>query len=350
MPERGIDVLIRGAGPVGCALALGLKESPLKVALLGASARTSPFRPIALSYASRLVLERLGVWEKLQVTPIESILVSQQQGFGRMRMDAADAGVPALGYVTDYQSLLDILRDKAHGLLVDEAPPARCVVHAEGVAPEVEEKRYPQDAVVALVRTRPASSVTAFERFTSEGPLALLPYRGRYALIWTCRPERAALLSKCSEELFLKELAAAAGGRPGQPVEVEGRLVQPLVLRVRATRVAPREVYIGNAAQTLHPVAGQGLNLGLRDAWDLAAAFRDAEDPGDERLLLRYAASRRLDAQAAIRITDALADAFLGSGRLRRAARGAALTALDIFPAPRRFFARRMMFGPSALP
>lgn len=350
MPAREIDVLIRGAGPVGCALALALHDSRLKVGLLGSSAATSSFRPIALSYASRLILERLGAWEGLDVTPIETILVSQQQGFGRMRMDAADAAVPALGYVADYQALVTLLRSKARGLLIDEALPARCVVHAEGAAVDAKEKRYPQDALVALVRTQPASSRTAFERFTSEGPLALLPYGGRYALIWTCRPERAALLSECSEEFFLKELAAAAGSRPGHPVEVKGRHVQPLVLRVRATRLAPREVYIGNAAQTLHPVAGQGLNLGLRDAWDLAAAFRGAEDPADERLLARYAASRRFDTQAAIRITDALAGAFLGSGRILRAARGAALTALDVLPAPRRFFARRMMFGPSALP
>ena len=350
MPAPGIDVLIRGAGPVGCALALALQGSRLQVALRGSSAGTSSFRPIALSYASRLILERLAAWEGVECTPIETIVVTQQQGFGRMRMDAADAAVPALGYVVDYQALLDRLRDKARGLLIEEDLPARCIVHAEGAASDAEEKRYAQDALVALVRTQPASSAIAFERFTPEGPLALLPCGGRYALIWTCRPERAALLSECSEEFFLKELAAAAGSRPGHPLEVEGRIVQPLVQRVRAARVAPREVYIGNAAQTLHPVAGQGLNLGLRDAWDLAAAFRDAEDPGDERLLARYAASRRLDTQAAIRITDALAGAFLGSGRMLRAARGVALTALDIFPAPRRFFARRMMFGPSALP
>jgi len=109
-------------------------------------------------------------------------------------------------------------------------------------------------------------------------------------------------------------------------------------------------VYIGNAAQTLHPVAGQGLNLGLRDAWDLAQILREARDPGDAATLARYAASRRLDVQATLRVTDLLAGAFLGSGRFSRAARAAALTALDIFPAPRRFFARRMIYGPSALP
>ena len=107
-----------------------------------------------------------------------------------------------------------------------------------------------------------------------------------------------------------------------------------------------RAVYIGNAAQTLHPVAGQGLNVGLRDAWDLARIMRDADDPGALAVLSRFGASRRLDAGAAVRVTDFLAQAFLRSNPLR----AAALTALDIFPAPRRFFARRMIFGPSALP
>lgn len=349
MPAQETDVLIRGAGPVGCALALALRESSLKVALVGRAAAAS-FRPVALSYASRLILERLGAWPRIDATPIETIHVSQQHGFGRMRMDARDAGVPALGYVVEYSALLSALRHDCQELLVEREMPARCTVHAEGTAPEAEEKRYGQHALVALVRTRPASSVIAFERFTSEGPLALLPFADRYAVVWSCRPERAVSLLETQEGHFLKELAEAAGNRPGHPFEVEARAVQPLMLRVLPTRVARREVYIGNAAQTLHPVAGQGLNLGLRDAWELSRALLNARDPGDARLLARYAASRRLDAQATIRVTDALAGAFLGSNRVLRAARGAALTALDVLPGPRRFFARRMMFGPSALP
>lgn len=350
MPGREIDVLIRGAGPVGCALALALRDSSLNVAIVGRAATAPSFRPVALSYASRLILERLGAWPRVEATAIETIHVSQQHGFGRMRMDARDAGVPALGYVTDYSALLGALRSGCEDLFVESEMPARCTVHAEGASPEAEEKRYGQDALVALVRTRPASSVTAYERFTAEGPLALLPFDGGYGLVWSCRPERARELCALPEPIFLERLAEAAGTRPGDPFEVQARAVQPLTLRVRPTRVGAREVYIGNAAQTLHPVAGQGLNLGLRDAWDLSRLFLDARDPGDARLLARYAVSRRVDAQATILVTDALADAFLGSSRFLRAARGAALTALDVLPGPRRFFARRMMFGPSALP
>ena len=349
MPAPGIDVLIRGAGPVGCALALALKGAHLKVGILGVNAKPA-FRPIALSSASRLILERIGVWQDLAATPIETIHVSQQEGFGRMVMEAADAGVPALGYVTEYSALLSFLEKACREFLVPEETPARCVVHAEGTPADARVKRYGQDALVALVRTEPAASVRAFERFTSEGPLALLPFAGSYALIWSCRPQRAEELLSLPPQVFLQELGKAAGARPGRPVEVEARAVQPLVLRVQRTRVAPREVYIGNAAQTLHPVAGQGLNLGLRDAWELSRAFLTSSDPGDAQLLARYAATRRLDTQATIHVTDALAGAFLGSSRVLRAARGAALTALDLFPAPRRFFARRMIYGPSALP
>jgi 2-octaprenyl-6-methoxyphenol hydroxylase len=349
MPAREIDVLVRGAGPVGCALALALEHSGLRVAILGRSEAKPPFRPIALSYASRLILERLGAWPAA-VTPIETIQVSQQGGFGRMVMEAADAGVPALGYVTEYATLLTLLHHRCEAYFVESETTARCVVHAEGAAADAREKRYSQDALVALIRTEPAATVSAFERFTQEGPLALLPHAGGYALIWSCRPERALTLAQCPEAFFLQELSAAAGRRPGRPVRVEARALQPLALRVRSARVEQRAVYIGNAAQTLHPVAGQGLNLGLRDAWDLSRAFLKSADPGDARTLQRYAASRRLDTQSTIRVTDALARAFLGANPLLRAARGVALTALDVLPAPRRFFARRMIYGPSALP
>lgn len=355
MQELRTDVLIRGAGPVGATLALALRGGPLRIAIAGreraSSART--FRPLALSYASRLILERVGAWQHLAPTPIERIHVSQQRGYGRTVLEAADAGVPALGYVVEYDVLDAALRE---GLARAAIPPAaegstaRCEVHAEGWSEGAAEKRYAQDALVALVAFDGVTHTAAYERFTSEGPLALLPLGKRYALIWSMRPERAAELAAAPEARFLEELSAAIGTRPGIPTAVEARSVQPLSLRVRSARVGSRTIYIGNAAQTLHPVAGQGLNLGLRDAWELAHILRSAADPGDPALLARYATRRRLDAQAAVRVTDALARAFLGSSPLASLARGAALAALDVLPAPRRFFARRMIYGPSALP
>jgi len=348
--KSAVDVLIRGAGPVGCTLAAALRDSGLSVALLGPSSpASSAFRPIALSYASRLILERVGAWPA-NATPIETIHVSQRGAFGRARLEAGDAGVPALGYVVDYAELAGGLRSQVEAFLTQDEPRARCVVHAEGASAEAAEKRYSQDAVVARVRTEPAATTTAFERFTADGPLALLPIEGSYALVWSTRPERARALAAMPPGEFLAALGAAAGSRPGRPVAVEARSVQPLALRVRPTRFEAREVFVGNAAQSLHPVAGQGLNLGLRDTWDLAQAWRGAADPGDAALLARYAARRRLDAGATIRVTDFLAGAFLGTSRIVSGARGAALTALDICPPARRFFARRMIFGPSALP
>ena len=346
--KPAVDVLIRGAGPVGCALSLALRASGLQVALLEAAAPAPGFRPIALSYASRLILERLGVWDGLAVSPIERVLVSQAGSFGRTRLDASDAGVPALGYVAEYASLLAQLR--AGVATTREAPAARCIVHAEGAPQDREGKRYAQDAIVGLLHAEPASAATAFERFTPEGPLALLPLAGRYALIWSMRPERAQGLLAATEAEFLQELELAAGNAIGRGTKIEKRGLQPLSLKVRGARVEGNEVYIGNAAQTLHPVAGQGLNLGLRDAWDLARILRSAPDIASPTTLARFAAQRRLDAGATIRITDFLAAGFAGENAFLRAARGAALTALDIFPGPRRFFARRMIFGAASIP
>jgi len=347
MLAPALDVAIRGAGPVGCTLALALRSAGLRVALADPALPATGLRPIALSYASRLILERVGVWQALVVTPIERILVSQAGSFGRTRLDAADAGVPALGYVTAYSALVEHLRAPLG--VVRELPPARCIVHAEG-APQDEGKRYAQDAVVARLDVEPPARATAYERFTAEGPLALLPLKGSFALIWSMRPERARRLAAAAEEDFIRELRSAAGNALGDVTRVHQRTVQPLALKVRGTRVSGNEVYIGNAAQTLHPVAGQGLNLGLRDAWHLARSLTRAPEADIPALLARFAAQRRLDAAATIRMTDFLAAGFAGNSAILRAARGAALTALDLFPAPRRFFARRMIFGASALP
>jgi 2-octaprenyl-6-methoxyphenol hydroxylase len=349
------EILIRGAGPVGCTLALLLRRAGMPVALLDQrrDAVASSVRPIALSHASRLILERAGAWEGLPVTPIDTIHVSQQGGFGRTRICAADVGLPALGYVVDYGPLLESLRERVSRAEIKRqavAHDASLVVHAEGSSEESGEKRYPQDAIVALVATDPPSRGTAWERFTPEGPLALLPLGGRYGLVWGMRPERADALWDAPERAFLDALALAMGRRAGAFVSVTGRARTPLALRVRAARVGERCAYVGNAAQTLHPVAGQGLNLGLRDVWDLAQVLHDADDPGAERVLRRYAGMRRLDAGATVRTTDFLAGAFLGNDPVARAMRGIGLTALDICLPARRFFARRMIFGASALP
>jgi 2-octaprenyl-6-methoxyphenol hydroxylase len=348
MPE----IAIRGAGPVGCVLALLLQQAGREVALHGERKKTpQAFRPIALSHASRLILERAGVWRALSATPIETIHVSQKGGFGRVALAAAEAGVPALGYVTSHAGLLDALWQHVEEAGIGgEAGEARLLVHAEGSAVDAREKRYRQDAVVAHVTTRPGAAGTAWERFTPEGPLALLPLDGRYCVVWGMDPARAGALCAAPAAEFLAALARAFGRRAGEFVAVSERSRAPLALRVRPSRVGERAAYIGNAAQTLHPVAGQGLNLGLRDAWDLAQVLRGVPDPGDALVLQRFASSRRLDAAATVRATDFLAGAFLGGNPLASLLRGLGLTALDICLPARRFFARRMIYGASALP
>ncbi len=355
-----VDVAILGSGPVGCALALALSGCGKSVALTRRpfSADEQPLRPVVLSHASRLILERVGAWAALAPTPIEAIHVSQAGAPGRTRMTAADAGVPALGYVLEYGALAASLRarvEASSGIrLTSEDRDAALTVHAEGSSRDAREKRYDQEAVVALVETRPGATRIAYERFTAQGPLALLPRGGRYALVWGARPRRARELAEAPAPEFLEALSHAFGRRAGSFVTVSDRNRVPLALRVRPSRVGVRQVFVGNAAQTLHPVAGQGLNLGLRDAWDLARLLQDTQDPGDERLLARYAAARRLDAAATIRITDFLAGAFSGADALSGAARAtvlaAAMTALDACAPLRRFFARRMIYGPSAMP
>ena len=323
-----------------------MRRAGLRVALFDPRPAAPAFRPLALSHASRLILERLGVWQRFAVTPIEHIVVSRAGSFGRTRLDAADAGVPALGYQTEYAALANALRAALADVLTAEAPAAKCIVHAEGTSGDEPGKRYRHEVLVALLETDPPAFGTAYERFTPAGPLALLPLAGRYALIWSLEPARAQHLAQAPQPEFITEFARVAPSSAGRIVSVQSRSVQVPTLKVRRVRATGNEVYIGNAAQTLHPVAGQGLNLGLRDAWDLARALAEASDPGDAALLARFAASRRLDARAAIGVTDFLAGGFAASSALM----SAALMALDFFPPARRFFARRMIYGASALP
>ena len=352
------EIVIRGAGPAGSTLALLLRRAGRQVVLVEPRGRVDAAppapRPIALSYASRIILERAGAWDALDVTPIQTVHVSQQGGFGTTRLSAADARVAALGYVIDYRALCDALAGRVSAASIEIAgahdSAAPLVVHAEGSGPYASEKRYEQAAVVATVAAEPHAGVTAFERFTAHGPLALLPLAGRYGLVWAVPGEEAGALVAMPEPQFLGALHEAFGRQSVRFVAAAGRSSFPLALRVRSERAGAREAFVGNSAQTLHPVAGQGLNLGLRDAWELAQAIGELPDPGAAEVLGRFARRRRLDALATIRVTDLLAELFVGTSLAARAARGAAMCALDAFAPARRFFARRMIYGPSALP
>lgn len=373
------DVAIAGGGPVGAMLALALRESGTSVLHVRTDTPAGE-RPIALSYGSRLLLEREGAWPAASPTPINEIHVSQQGGFGRTLIRAAEYDLPALGYVAAYSSILAWLSalNTSHSfidgrVIGHEAAGADCVeiriartsggetlerarllVLADGghAGSAGDGRDYRQHAVVAEVQTdRPHRNI-AWERFTHGGPIALLPYQNRYALIWSIEPDAAQSLLGMPEGEFLCRLTDAFGGRLGAFVGSGARASFPLSLRHRRIAPAPRTVLVGNAAQTLHPVAGQGLNLGLRDAVELADLIASTHPPelGGDVFLKRYRTRRKLDRDAGIRFTDALVRVFSNTSTTLDMVRGAGLAFLDIAPPARGFLARRMIYGARALP
>ncbi len=379
------DIAIVGGGPVGAALALALcgnggsGNSGLRVTVLEARAeRASDPRPIALSHGSRLLLERLGAWRGLNPTVISNIHVSQRGAFGRVVMNAADAGVPALGYVVDYNHIflaladairsnecdyregvratalhhdggvrrVDYTRDGAAATLT-----ARVVVVADGgdieglAPPKITD--YAQHALTARVSTTLPHKNVAYERFTKDGPLALLPFGDEMALVWTLTPARAEALKDADLKTFCAALREAFGGRLGDFKTVAQRACYPLSLRYAPQTSMPGVVTIGNAAQTLHPVAGQGFNLGLRDAWELAQALRTirVQALSDNGILRQYRASRRIDRGATLAATHGLVRLFSNDFFPLNAMRGAGMTLLGCVAPARNFLARRMIFG-----
>ena len=373
-----LDVAIVGAGPVGATLAALLSGAALDVAVF--EAREGPSadaRTLALSHASRERLEEAGAWPASRATPILSIHVSQRGGPGRTLIEAREQDVPALGYTIAYaaleSALADRLRESAVAVnyasaceSIDVQPggvrlrfggrdvEARLLVLADGGAnaqriPGIAfaQKDYAQLAIVCKVRCDRPHGGRAYERFTPRGPMALLPVDERYALVWTAPPAEAARLLALDEAAFLRELQEQFGDRAGRFVAAGERASFPLRLRTINTPVALRSAIIGNAAQALHPIAGQGLNLGLRDAAQLAALVRATprEALGEARMLDAYRDSRRRDASRGIVLTDLLVSLFGDARRVPTWARGLALTALDLVPPARRLFAERMMHG-----
>ena len=368
-----VDIAIAGGGPVGCALALALSGSSLSIARIADDTEVVD-RPIALSYGSGLILERVGAWSSVASSAIQTIRISQQ-GFGKTVMRCSDYGLPALGYVVAYSELLAHLATrtpavsgsvKSWELSGDEVVVqlaagegearmrARLLVLADGGLNRDADRvtDYRQRALVAEVLAESAPGGTAWERFTHEGPLALLPFRRGHALVWSVSAASAQELQGLPDREFLSRLRQAFGGRLGEFSSAGPRSSFPLSLRRGKIRPSPRVLAIGNAAQTLHPVAGQGLNLGLRDAWELAQMLLDVarDQVGAQGFLDRYARSRSLDRYAGMGFTDFLVRIFSNSVAPLALARGAGLALLDVLPPARHFLARRMIFGARALP
>jgi 2-octaprenyl-6-methoxyphenol hydroxylase len=379
MTER-TEVLIVGAGPVGVTLALALEKSPLRVLLLDRQAdgawRKDP-RALALSHGSRQLLERLGAWNAPAGTAIRRIHVSQRGGFGSTQIDAADYAIPALGYVMRYRDLLAGLyaqlpperliapatvsgietAAETATVTIDESGKrqrvaARLVVHAEGTPsddPGVAVRDYGQHAIVCEVTPAAAHENRAWERFTPDGPLALLPVDEGYAVVLTVAPDQAARILELSDDEFLATLNRQFGGRL-ELVATGPRAAFPLALRLRRRLTGERQVWLGNTAQTLHPVSGQGFNLGLRDAWELAETLLDTApgDPGQAAPLAAYALRRQPDRLGSAVFTDGIVRLFSNDIPPLRALRGLGLLALDLAPPLRHFVARRMIWGARA--
>ena len=387
-----VDIAICGAGPVGMALAAMLVQrglAPQRLALIDArtldQAAADP-RSLALSYGSRQLLEQVGAWP-LAATEIHQIHVSRRGRPGRSLIERSEHGVPALGYVSRYGDLVTVLgaacqrsgiiplrpvrvggadsaADTGAVLLqleqdgVARTLTAGIVVQAEGglfgaqpqgAGQQRRQRRvqrdYGQTALIAHVQVSAPQPQRAYERFTDQGPLALLPQddalAGGYALVWCVSPETAQRLLALDEAAFLAQLAQAFGSRLGRFTASSARVAYPLGLNAGPDDAAPRLVAIGNAAQTLHPVAGQGLNLGLRDAAVLARLLAQDTSPA---ALAAFRQQRRADRGLTVGLTDTMARAFTGAGPLQALLAGS-LGLIDLVGPARGLLAELMMYG-----
>jgi len=383
MSSTNCDIAIIGGGPVGAALALALQGNDLNVVVLEAresAINTTDPRALALSYGTRLLLQRLGSWKSLQnVSGIKVIEVTQQHSPGHTTLRADELKVPEMGYVLPYTALHAALQQGLqhsdihclNGASVSDLTSsngkatltyqhqgqthtltARLAVVAEGGKlleashpPQIQD--YGQSGLIAHVTSSQPCSGKAFEHFTAQGPMALLPYLDGYELVLTAAHEAAQEMLAWDDTTFLQYLQKHFGDRVGDFTSVGQRSCYPLRLKRAPDITFPHTVLIGNAAQTLHPVAGQGFNLGIRDAWELAQVILDSapDNIGSAAMCAEYRKSRRIDRNAGIRFTDGLVRLFSNDLPLLGHVRSAALTLLDCIPPAKKFVAKRMMFG-----
>jgi len=388
------DVAIVGGGPVGAVLGHVLAREGLEVAVLEreAAPASAPVgstgfdgRAIALAEGGRRLLAGWGLWDALvgHAEPIERIHVSLRGAWGAARFAASEAGVAALGQVLDSARMAPVLCAAARASGVHWHAPARYVAHTlegEGVAlrfitPEGEKilqarllvaadgvdsavrtalglpvnaRDYGQTAILARVEVERAERYVAFERFTDEGPIALLPMgENRYALVWVTPAKDVARRMGLADDTFLGELGARFGSRLGRFIAVGARHTYPLRAVTAGAVTAPRAVVLGNAAHALHPVAGQGLNLCLRDIrvllGEVSRARQEGRDIGSAAVLAAYAAARRADYARSYPLMDGLARGFTRAVPVPRQLKGLALAALDALPPLRAGFLRQMM-------
>ncbi|MDP5008454.1 MAG: FAD-dependent monooxygenase [Glaciimonas sp.] len=377
-----VDIAICGAGPVGlCMAALLIKNgiTPNRIALIDGKtveqSRLDP-RSIALSYGSRQILQEVGAWP-LAATAIHQIHVSRRGHFGRTLIAREEYQLPALGYVSRYGNIItaltalpklaDIRLLRPHQVVSSNEKTdaveiqlsdqqilsTRIMVQAEGgvfgaQADKELQRDYDQCAIVSHVHSSHPVPHRAFERFTDQGPLALLPQDDGYALVWCVQPATANDFLALDDAAFLQALSNAFGNRLGRFTHTSPRNSFPLGLNARPATSA-RSVAIGNAAQTLHPVAGQGLNLGLRDATVLARLLAQDLSPAS---LEKFAINRKTDRSMTITLTDVMARIFTNAqnntsvlSHATQTLLGMSLGLIDTIAPAKKILAEQMMFG-----
>lgn len=385
------DLAIVGGGLVGASLALALAPLGLRLALLeaappGAGEQNPSFdeRTTALANGTVRAFRALGAWNDMsrEAAPIRRIHVSDQGRFGTTRIDAAEQGLEALGYVVPNRAIgsalwaavqragaVDVIAparvlgseaaDEVRTVQYEQAGEtralgARLVVAADGVRSRVREQagigaehhEYGQTALTAVVVTQRFHDHVAYERFTDTGPIALLPLTdGRCGLVWTVAPHEGERLLALADEEFLAEFQRAFGFRLGRFLRVGRRASYELALSRADSHVVERLAVVGNAAQGLHPIAGQGFNLGLRDAMSLAEVIADhrAEgrlDAGAPAVLQEYAEWRATDRRRIVAFTDGLVRLFSTPLGVLRGLRSVGLLAFDVFPPAKSALAR----------
>ena len=384
------DLIVVGGGMVGASLARALSNTGLHVAVIEAFSPAGDVQPsyddraIALSYGTRLILETIGVWDSLGSEPIRHIHVSDRGHFGFTRLDHRDHGIDALGYVATGHALGKALFDQLDSLphvsvfcpakllefTVDESQvhveieregqtvtlSAQLLVAADGVNSMVRERlgidvrewAYGQSAVISnLVPGIPPKGI-AYERFTDAGPMAMLPLTaGRYGLVWTVADDELEHVMALTDKQFLKQVQERFGNRLGRFQRAGVRSSYPLRLLQAKAHIKPRVALIGNAAHAVHPITGQGFNLGIRDVAVLADVLAEARDQGKDvgalSVLEKYADWRKRDQQAVALMTDGLVRLFTNPLLPVRLARNMGMLGLDVAPTLKHFVTRQFM-------